>query len=537
LLTEDLLANSGINLTELESYHKTLLAELSLHEFLKQAWMYIEGADVPFIDGWHIKAICEHLEAVANRQIKRLLINIPYRCCKSTILAVAFPAWLWIHKPTERFIFASYARSLSSRDSRKCRQLILSPWYQERWGSRFILEKDQNTKLAFVNNRHGYRVATSVGAAVTGEGGNILIADDPNNVKDRGSKIKIESTLDWFKEVFLTRLNNQKNDCVVVVQQRMDPLDVSGNIISNDLDNEWHKLILPMEFEEARKARTIILPSTKGIIWEDPRQREKELLWPERIDEKTLANMKRSLGSSAAIAGQLQQSPYPPGGNIIKKEWFQWWKSRELPKIEFVLQSWDTAFSKKEGSSYSACTTWGVFYDHNYLANVILLSVWRERVEYPELREVAKRLFYDYRDTGKIHNPAFTGMHLDMCVIEAKATGDPLIRDLNLAGVRAIPYDPKKQGSKTQRVNFITPLIEGGLIWLRAQPPLYDRLLPWADEFMEGVASFTGNDASNEYADVIDSMSQALSKLKEGYLSHPRDERFVPPTPKEIKMY
>lgn len=149
-------------------------AEASLHEFLKQAWKYIEGGK-DYTDGWHIEAICEHLEAVANRQIKNLLINIPPRSCKSSLVSIAFPAWVWVRASNEQFLYASYALSLALRDSVKCRRLILSPWYQENWGDRFKLVGDQNTKGRFDNTTSGYRITCSSGSAVTGEGGSMLI--------------------------------------------------------------------------------------------------------------------------------------------------------------------------------------------------------------------------------------------------------------------------------------------------------------------------------------------------------------------------
>lgn len=508
-------------------------AELSLHEFLKQAWPYIEG-DKEFVDGWHIQAICEHLEAVASRQIRNLLINMPPRCCKSSLVSIAFPAWVWINQPNERFMYASYALSLALRDSIKCRRLILSPWFQERWGKRFQLVGDQNTKGRFDNTKAGCRIATSSGSAATGEGGSMLICDDPNNALDGDSMVQRERKIDWWTQVWSTRLNDKKNDCRIVVQQRLHERDITGFIIDHDEMNEWTKLILPMEFEEKRRSRTIVLPSTNGKVWEDPRVKEGQLLWPERINEKELASLKNALGSSYAIAGQLQQRPSPESGGIIKKDWFQWWKYTTPPEITYVVQSWDTAFSVGKSAAYSACTTWGVFYDHNDIENVILLSTWRDRVEYTELRERAKRLYFDYRDTGKERNPKFTGRPIDICLIEAKATGDPLIKDLAQAGISATPINPTGQGDKIKRVHFITPLIEGGRVWLPARGPSFDSLLPFADEFMELVACFPNLESN----DIVDTMSQALMKLKSGmFLYNPRDERYNPPSHKEIKVY
>ena len=185
-------------------------------------------------------------------------------------------------------------------------------------------------------------------------------------------------------------------------------------------------------------------------------------------------------------------------------------------------------------SSYSACTTWGVFNDENNIPNVILLSMWRGRAEYPELRERTKRLYFDYRDVGKEREPKFKGRNIDMCLVEAKASGTSLIQDLIIAGVRAIPFDPKKYGDKIERVRLVTPLIEGGRIWLPARSPKYTALLPFADEFLESVSSFP----NVESRDIVDTMAQAFLKLKYGYfISSPKDERHSQPYVKEVRIY
>lgn len=519
--------------SKIEEQLATHEAELSLYEFLKQSWPHIEG-DKKFIDGWHLQVICEHLEAVVNRQIKNLIINLPPRCCKSNLVSVVFPAWVWLRRPQETFMYSTYILAFALRDSIKCRRLILSPWFQKRWGNRFKLVGDQNTKSRFDNSKHGFRLSVSCGSGTTGEGASLLICDDPNNALDGESKTKRESTLDWWSQVWSTRSNDKETTCRIVVQQRIHEKDITGYIVDNDELGEWTKLILPMEYEESRKAHTIILPSTNGKPWEDPRKKEGELLWPERFNEKAVKSLKQDLGSSYRIAGQLQQRPSPEKGGILKKDWFQWWKSTTPPDIEFVVQSWDTAYSKKETAAYSACTTWGVFYDHNRIENVILLSLWRGRVEYTELRERAKRLYFDYRDTGAVRNPSFTGRPIDMFLIEAKASGDPLIKDLFMAGIPSVAVNPSRDGDKTKRVHFITPLIEGGRVWVPARGPKFDTLLPYADEFVELAAAFPNLESN----DVIDTMSQALQKLKAGmFVLNPRDERPIPGVMREPVKY
>ena len=495
-------------------------AKESLYEFTKQAWPHIEGK-TPFTDGWHLGAICEHLEAVSNREIRNLLINIPPRCCKSYEVSVMWPAWRWVHASEEQFLYASYAASISLRDSVRCRRLIMSSWYQARWGNLFRLVGDQNTKGRFDNTCNGYRIASSVDASVTGEGGSILVCDDPNNAKDGESQAKRENATDWWDSVWATRLNSVRTGCRVVVQQRLHESDISGHIMQNDAEGDWVKLILPMEFERARCAITVKLPSTQGRLWQDPRTKEGELLWPEQIPEAELKKLKISLGSQYNISGQLQQSPSPTEGGIIKKNWFSHWKQPELPPLRFTIQSWDTALETGDTNAFSACTTWGVFnHDHN-IPNVMLLSLWRGRVEYPELRQMAKRLYNDWRDDGTAQVKS-TGMHKpDMVLIEAKVSGSSLIQDLHHAGIPVIGFNPNRWGDKLERVRVVSTLIEMGRIWVPTQGPDCKRLTGFADTFIENCAIFPNGDSR----DLVDTMTQTLLRLKaSGWVYHGDDE-------------
>jgi len=220
-------------------------AKTSFYEFVKQAWPFVEGLAVPFVDGWHIQAVCEHVEAVIRLQIENLLINIPPRTGKSSIISVMLPAWVWITFPNMRFLYSSYSLDLSKRDSVKCRELIESPWYQAAWGDIYTLTNANVFKIS--NSTKGYRIATSVNSKATGEGGDILVSDDPNNAKDGESESKRERAINWWSGTWSTRINNPKKKMRIVVQQRLDQRDISGYIIDNDSDDEWTKLILPIK--------------------------------------------------------------------------------------------------------------------------------------------------------------------------------------------------------------------------------------------------------------------------------------------------
>lgn len=504
------------------------LYEESLHSFIKGAWPIIEGGR-EFVDGWHLHAICEHLEAVYKGEIRMLLINEPPRCMKSTAFPVALPAWIWTQDPSFQSLFLSYGSTLSIRDSVKCRRIIGSKWYQQRWGHKFQISGDVNTKLRFDNNKTGYRIATSIGGMGTGEGGDLIGVDDANNAGDTESDVIREWTNEWCDHVLSTRLNNPKTGRIVAVQQRLHVKDHSGHILAKNIPELVH-LCLPMEFEISRRCITVPLKSTNGEPWKDPRKKEGELLWPARFGHKEVEKLKRDMNSEYVVAGQLQQRPAPAQGGLLKKGWWQWWKEPNPPRCDFVLQSWDTAFTTGADACYSACTTWGVFQDHHNVSNVILLSVWRGKLENPDVRRMMMRMANNYYD-NKFENPLPESYVLkpDMILVEAGANGMPLIQDLRRTGLIVTKFDPRtatgtSDNSKLFRAKMFSHIIEDGKVWVPASPPHYTALRSFADKFVETCAMFP-NDESN---DLVDSMMQALAKFRSmGLINNTDDIQFT----------
>ena len=461
----------------------------SLKEFTKRSWQTIEpGRD--FHDNWHIDAISEHLQAVVEGKIRRLIINIPPRHMKSISVAVALPAWTWTIQPQKRFLFASYASSLSIRDSVKCRRLIDSPWYQQHFGQTFHLTGDQNQKQRFENDKTGYRIATSVDGALTGEGGDIIVIDDPHNVREAESSAVREGVLEWWDQAMQSRLNDPKTGAFVIIMQRVHEKDLTGHILANELGQEWDHLCLPARYEIGHPT-----PTVSSLGFNDPRTEEGELLWPERIDEPTLQNLERSLGSYAS-AGQLQQRPMPKGGGILRSEWWVPWEKPDLPDIEYVIQSWDTAFSTKEKTSYSARTTWGVFKSRGQ-TNAIVLDMWYDRVTYPELRRIAQEAYNSYEP--------------DAVLIEKKASGQSLIQDLRVAGVPVIEYLPDRD--KEARAHASSALLEDGRIYFPSDKK-------WAKNLIDICAAFP----ATENDDIVDTCTQAWLRLRKGwFVTHSQD--------------
>ncbi len=485
--------------------------EDSLYLFLRSAWRYLDSS--PWKDGWPIEAVAEHLQAVVDGDIKRLIINIPPRMGKSSITSVALPAWTWAQRdsgptsgPGVQFLHASYANQLSLRDSVKCRRLIESSWYQERWGDRFSLNSDQNTKSRFSNDKGGERLITSIGAAVTGEGGSIIVVDDPNAANEAFSEATIQTTIDWWDGTMSTRLNDPKTGAYIIIQQRLAEDDLTGHILSKDV-GEWTHLCLPMRYEPDRAFVT-------SIGWKDPRSEPDELLWPDRFGEEETTLLEKQLGPYAT-AGQLQQRPEPAGGGVIKRDWWQLWPEQVFPPMDYIVASLDTAYTTKTMNDMSAITVWGIFtedtvarasrvmdsngrpmyIDRSYSENapkVMLMHAWQARLELHELVE-------------KVANTC-RSLKVDKLLIENKAAGISVAQEIrrlyNNENFTVQLQDPKSQ-DKLSRLYSVQHLFAEGIIFAP------DRT--WADMVITQVGQFP----KGKHDDLVDTVSQALRHMRE----------------------
>jgi hypothetical protein len=516
--------------------------EDSLYTFLKHSWKYIDAS--PFTEGWPIEAIAEHLQAVVDGDIRRLIINIPPRMGKSSITSCAFPAWTWAQPftsptcgPGVQFLHASYAQQLSLRDSVKCRRLIESPWYRNLWGDRFVLTSDQNTKGRFDNDKNGSRLSTSVGSALTGEGGSIIVVDDPNAAQEAFSEATIAATIEWWDAALSTRLNDPKTGAFVVIQQRLSEEDLTGHILSKD-EGEWTHLCLPMRYEWSRHSYT-------SIGWHDPRglsadgeplvevtdtgeriavspeaqvildDKEGELLWPDRFGETEVSILERQLGPWAA-AGQLQQRPEPKGGGIIKREWWQPWEHTHYPNMDLIIATLDTAYTTKTENDPSAMTVWGVFtndgsvlapghaagrrggmveYSRAYTETaprVMLMNAWQGRYE---LHDLVSRVAETCRK-----------MKVDVLLIENKAAGHSVAQEIRRMygfekfGVQM--FDPKSQ-DKLARLYSVQHLFAEGLV--------FAPIKQWSEMVITQVGQFP----KGKHDDLVDTVSMAMRHLRD----------------------
>ena len=354
-----------------------------LHTFVREAWSLVEPR--PFVDNWHIGAICEHLQAVTEGEIRKLIINVPPRSTKSLTTAVFWPAWEWLFAPEVRWVFASYADTLATKHSLICRRLMQTralatavegvPWIR-RVGYRGLLEflgedwdftADQVLKTRFENNRAGYRNATSVGGTATGEGGDRLVIDDPLKAEDALSDLRRKGANEWFDGTWSTRLNDPVRSTHVVIMQRLHEEDLTGHLLER---GGWEHLCLPGEFESAHP-----------FTWPaDPRTVEGETLDPVRLPPARLVELKRDLGSYG-YAGQIQQRPAPAEGGMFKRAWWKRWRPEALPpQWSQVIASWDMAFKATDGSSYVVGQVWASDGADRYLIGQV-----RARLEFTRI--------------------------------------------------------------------------------------------------------------------------------------------------------
>jgi len=472
------------------------LAEASLSEFVKQAWHVVEPS-TELKWGWALDAICLHLQAVSDKDIFRLLMNVPPGSMKSLLTNVFWPAWEWgpLDMPHMRFLSTAHKQDLAVRDNIKCRRLIQSDWYQERWP--IILMGDQNAKTKFENDKTGFREAMAF-TSMTGSRGDRVTLDDPLSVDDANSDAALAACESTFREALPTRVNNDES-AIVVIMQRLHEKDPSGIILKEMLGYEH--LMLPMEYEKTRRCTT-------SIGFEDPRKVEGELMFPERFGANTVTNYKKALGDQA-YAGQMQQRPAPAGGGILKIKHFQLWPTAwKLPVFEYVVQSYDGAYDDDATSSNdpSACTVWGIFEERG-IRGAILLDAWDDHLGYPDFR---KKVLEDWHSLyGKTNERK--GKKADAILVENKSSGISILQDLRRAKIPAIPYNPGRM-SKIARAHAVSAVHEMDNIYILESSKNPGKFITWAKSFIDQVELFP----NAEHDDYVDTYTQALSFLRDG---------------------
>jgi predicted phage terminase large subunit-like protein len=465
-----------------EEYVASLSREIAQVNFLKFAHEMWPG----FIDGRHHKIMAKKFEEIAEGKCKRLIVNMPPRHTKSEFASYLLPAWYLGKFPDRKIIQTSNTAELAVGFGRKVRNLVGSEQYARIFPD-VSLRADSKAAGRWSTNANGDYFAIGVGGTVTGKGADLLIIDDPHSEQEAAIAATnpevYDKVYEWYGSGPRQRL--QPGGAIVIIMTRWSKRDLVGKIIKSSIERdgeEWDIVEFPA-----------ILPSGNS-------------LWPEFWPIKELLALKNELPVSKWNA-QYMQSPTSEEGAMVKREWWKIWEKEDPPQCDFIIQSWDTAFTKNERSDYSACTTWGVFYlnENPEDPNIILLDAHKERLEFPELKAKALEMYKEWEP--------------DAFVIEAKAAGSPLIYELRRMGIPVSEFTPTRGNDKIARMNSVTDLFSSGKVWAPSRR--------WADEVMEEMAAFP----NSEHDDLVDSSTQALIRFRKGGFVHlPSDEPDEPIT-------
>jgi predicted phage terminase large subunit-like protein len=428
-----------------------------------------------FQHNWHIDVIAEALEQCRTGKLRRLIINVPPRSLKSHMTSISFVAWLLGHNPSAQIICASYAQDLADKLAADSRSLMTTEWYQDLFPST-RLAAGRSAVHDFMTTERGSRMATSIGGALTGRGADFIIIDDPLKPDEALSETQRNTVNDWFDHTLVSRLNDQRTGCIILIMQRLHEDDLVGHVLAQ---GGWRLLKFPAiaEENESHAIQTLC-----GLYRFE--RKVGEALHPARESREAL-DQRRHVQGEYNFAGQYQQAPAPLGGGMVKLSWFKKYTAADLPDtFEMVFQSWDTANKAGELNDYSVCTTWGLKAKNLYLLNVL-----RRRMEFPVLRRAIRDHAADWRARN--------------ILIEDQASGTQLIQDLIHEGVQGITrYMPNME--KIMRMNSVTSTIENGFVFL---PEKAD----WLAEYLHELTTFP----NGKYDDQADSTSQALDWIKD----------------------
>jgi predicted phage terminase large subunit-like protein len=470
-------------LEKLDDLKTVQVAQDKFLGFVKEVWP-------TFIGGRHHAKMADAFERVARGECKRLIINMPPRHTKSEFASYLLPAWFLGKYPQKKIIQCSHTAELAVGFGRKVRNLVDTEVYHRIFPD-LSLASDSKAAGRWNTSRGGDYFAIGIGGAVTGKGADVLIIDDPHSEQEAAiAEVNpdiYDKTYEWYTSGPRQRL--QPGGSIVIVMTRWSKRDLTGQILkdaaANDSIGEWEVIEFPA-----------ILPSEKP-------------LWPEFWELSELEKVKRDVPNSKWMA-QYQQNPVSESAAIVKREWWQEWASDSPPACDFILQAWDTAFEKTSRADYSACTTWGVFYQADDTgvaqANIILLNAFRDRMEFPELKQVAVE---EYREWDP-----------DSVIIEKKASGAPLIYEMRAMGIPVQEFTPTRGNDKISRLNAVADIFASGRVWA---PPAR-----WAEEVIDEVAEFPAG--SND--DYVDTVSMAMHRFRRGgYVTTNLDE------PDEIQYF
>jgi|TARA_B100000929_G_scaffold282845_1_gene263251 predicted phage terminase large subunit-like protein len=426
-----------------------------------------------FIEGSHHRHIAKKFNKLATGELKRLIVNMPPRHTKSEFASYLLPAWMVGRNPKLKIIQATHTGELAIRFGRKAKNLIDSQEYSKIFKTR--LQEDSKAAGRWETAQGGEYFAAGVGGAITGRGADLLIIDDPHSEQDAMSEGSLENAYEWYTSGPRQRL--QPGATIVVVMTRWSTKDLTSMLLKAQKEvkgDQWEVVEFPALLDDGSP------------------------VWPEYWKKEELEKVKATLPTTKWNA-QFMQKPTSEEGAIIKREWWRKWKKDWIPKLYHVIQSYDTAFMKKETADFSAITTWGVFYvNDDAPAHLILLDSVKGRWEFPDLR---RRALQQY----KYWSP-------ETVIVESKASGLPLTYELRQMDIPVVNFTPSKGNDKHTRVNSVAPLFESGMIWAPEQK--------FAEEVIEECAAFPYGD----HDDLVDTTTQAVMRFRQGgFIRHPED--------------
>jgi predicted phage terminase large subunit-like protein len=367
-------------------------ARRSLEYFVRAAWPIIEPT-TEYLDNWHIGCICDHLEAITRGGLTRLIVNMPPRYMKSTIISVLWPCWEWIRNPGQRWMFVSYAAPLANDHSRSRRLVLESAWYrglladagQDAYGGRFELAHDQNQVTGYSNTLRGKMLATSVGGSILGLGGNRLVIDDPHNPRSGEDLVGPEYAYDFFKTQLYGRLDDKRRGAIVLVMQRLYENDLTAKLAET---GDYQHLKLEGRAECPSGMKVIVAPARPGHPPRMWRRLDGEPLWPSREGPAELDATERAM-TPAVFAGQYQQRPAPKGGLMFKRAWFWVVKARPAPATVMArVRAWDKA-GTAGGGAYSVGVLMSRTYDGRFYVEDVVRGQWGDTERDRIIRETA----------------------------------------------------------------------------------------------------------------------------------------------------
>ena len=471
---------------------QVLHAEKKIQNKAKSDFLsFVKAVWPEFVEGPHHRHIAEKFNKLATGELKRLIVNMPPRHTKSEFASYLLPSWMVGRNPKLKIIQATHTGELAIRFGRKAKNLIDSEEYAKIFQTR--LQEDSKAAGRWETAQGGEYFAAGVGGAITGRGADLLIIDDPHSEQDAMSEQALENAYEWYTSGPRQRL--QPGASIVLVMTRWSTKDLTAQLLKAQKEvkgDQWDVVEFP------------------AILDHGPDK--KEPVWPQywKLDE--LEKVQATLPVSKWNA-QWMQNPTSEEGAIIKREWWKKWKHDWIPNLHYVIQSYDTAFLKKETADYSAITTWGLFYPNiDSPLHLMLLDAVKDRFEFPELRRKALEQY-------KYWQP-------EMVIVEAKASGLPLTYELRKMDIPVINFTPSKGNDKHVRVNSCAPVFESGMVWAPQQK--------FAEEVIEECAAFPHGD----HDDLVDSMTQAVMRFRQGGLiKHPEDYEEEKKQPKKHEYY